>query len=217
MSAIASFYLLRKDKFSEFCKMARLVPKDNRKPPRRLTVAKGPREEVNSPEARKLSQYYNSLWNYLSKNARVPFEYPWSGYVLGALLSCLKQMKNIDLMQVTFEPEDEVWEWWLLNQELKDKYLLQLDPSNYTEKQLKEYYQAHSEHQKQEHLKGLQLLLPTKSKDFSKKEIEEMIEMIKSEKTDYSDAGRAMMDGVKIIYKYLKLVDENSVVLFHIG
>lgn len=66
---------------------------------------------------------------------------------------------------------------------------------------------------KQSQSKYLEKLIPSK---FHKDELRQWLQRF-APAMDFPEAGTAMLDGVRIIHDYLSLVDEKSIVLFHIG
>lgn len=61
--------------------------------------------------------------------------------------------------------------------------------------------------------KYLEKLNPSK---YRKDELREWLQVF-APALDFPEAGTAMFDGIRIIHAYLSLVDEKSIVLFHIG
>ncbi|HEY9775876.1 MAG TPA: hypothetical protein V6C81_19090 [Planktothrix sp.] len=145
MSSIASFYLMHKDKFDEYCKMAHLVPSSlipKQPASDKVFVRVVTRAEMKSPEFLKKQEYYKTVFDYLQKISKQPFEFHWSGYVMFDLLAVLKEERKIDLMEFSLRDTTEKYgsECWVFNKELKDKYLLQLNPSKFREDELKYWY-----------------------------------------------------------------------------
>lgn len=209
MSAIASFYLIRKEKFAEFCKMAQLVPLEQVRIPEGVPVLRAiTTEEMNSAEFKKEAQHYQKIWNYLRQNSKEPFEFHWSGYVLADLLVCLKEVKSIDLMSVAYAEKNGEGDflWWVLNTDVKQKYFRELTPSKYSESSLKELYRRNEE-----------LFLQKFAKELSKKDFEQAKQMRATMKSDFPELGRAFLEGINVIHEYMKLIDENSIVLVHVG
>ena len=93
MSILASFYLWPKDKFAEYCKMAHLVPSDQRQSrPQKGTVYISP---PLRPDYKEQCEHYDRLDEFVKKNAREPFEFNWNGEVMVDLISYLKEEKKI--------------------------------------------------------------------------------------------------------------------------
>jgi hypothetical protein len=204
MSALASFFLMQKDKFDEYCRMAKLLPKDREKKPQgakaqgAIHLRLVTQEEMKSQEFQKQQMYYAKLWEYLRKNSKEPFRYDWSGYVICDLMCCLKEIEKIDLMTYALESEDGDENSWVFNKELKDKYFKQVDPSNFSESKMKFEWAHFNEQRSHTAWPDLKPLPQFKANDFP-------------------EAGKAMMDGIRIIHSTLNLVDEKSVVLLKIG
>jgi len=145
----------------------------------------------------------------LEKNSKHPFEYKWGGYILLDVFRYLKEKKRIDLEKNSLV--DVAWQeqWIILDKALKDKYFTDLDPARFKESELLFYYVTYYEHQ-------LDLKLKRSVSTYSPEQLKGM--MAKSKKyAAFPDAGRAMLDGIVIIYNYLKLIDDKSLVLLTIG
>jgi len=207
MSAIASFRLMPKDKFDEYCRMARLLPKGGIKRQGYFVAEMVTEEMQKSPKYQKLEQHYKMLWKYLQKNSKEPYDYNWSGYVIYDLMCCLKEMKKIDLMEKALEDEDGE-EDWVFDRALKEKYIRQLDPSNFTEKELK-YWNGHIQRER------FDAMVKAAGPKLSKEQMKMEMEVYKV--SDFPEAGKAMMDGIVIIHNCLKLVDDKTVILLRIG
>jgi len=209
MSAIASFYLLPKDKFVEFYKMAHLRPRSSL--PKGAYLVPVAAKSMSAEEAQREYKQSNSYkcWQFLKKNSKEPFEYHWGGYMMVDVFQYLKEKKNIDLEKNTLLTGDWQEEWTILDKEFKDKYFEVLKPSKFQESDLLFYYVTY--HERQGDLK----LMRTASK-YSFEQLKQMLS--KSGSYDaFPEAGKAMLDGIDIIHKYLKLIDDKSVVMLTIG
>jgi hypothetical protein len=216
MSAIASFRLLSKDKFEEYFKMAHLQsPNSWPKGTYLVPVAAKPmsglevQKHFQSDEYKKSDSYKS--WQFLKKNSKEPFEYQWGGYMMVYVFQYLKEKKNIDLEKNRLLTGDFQTEWTILDKEIKDKYLDELEPSRFQESELLFYYVTYHEHEM-----DLMLIRTASDSDYSLKQLKQILS--KSNYYDaFPEAGKAMLDGIDIIHKYLKLVDDKSVVMLHIG
>lgn len=211
MSAFASFSLLTKRDFEGFCKIGRLSRVDWNDPAKFMVV---PVKRTHRPsdEERLEQAYFQGLWNYLEKHAKKPpFTFHWSGWMLVDLMTLLKEQRNIDLNDYTLRTNSRsISEWQVFDRSTKDKYYSKLDPSLFSESEMKAWYVQHDKNREE---KGLMWM----EKTMSKKEFAAMKVNLKKHLTDYSDTGRALMDGVKVLHEALKLVDDNHVILLHIG
>lgn len=222
MSAIASLYAISLVKFADFCKLADLVPYSQaRKSDGPLVAIKVTPEMRKTAEFQKMAAKSESVRDYLERNAQSPFEYDWSGYVFGDLLFCLAHAKNINLMEVCYVEKDGVgWSWYVLSQALKQRYYEQLDPAKFTEVGLKELYHSYKNREHQLEETGFVASLKKLERELSKKDLQLMkdsLERKRKAEDRFPDAGRAFLDGLKIIHEYFKLVDDKTIAIMHIG
>ena len=216
MSAIASFALLPKDDFEAFCKLARLVPCNAESANGRVLSARMVTEaELKTPEYRKQQEHHRAVGDYLRNHGTEPFEYQWSGFVISELMGWLKEAKHINLMENKLEDADEASSSYIVfNQGTKEKYHAQLDPSNYREDDLAYSFLTFSEAQ-------TNVAIKQASAKLNEEQLKQFAHMqktfIQQNETQFPERGKAMMDGIKIIHQCLQLVDDNHVILLHIG
>ncbi|MBX9572604.1 MAG: hypothetical protein K2X77_27160 [Candidatus Obscuribacterales bacterium] len=76
--------------------------------------------------------------------------------------------------------------------------------------QIKDWYVLLNKVPDDEHLQWM-------SKTMSTSEFNRTKQSLETQLRDYSAGERALMDGITVLDKYLKLADDNHVVLFHLG
>lgn len=213
MSAIASFYVISKTNFEEYCKMADLVPYKSApagEEPRKLVRAVG-QAEINSPAFRKRQEYYEKLFNFLQKNGKEPYIYNWSGYVLAELLEWLKEARNINLSEIQFmAAEGDDYYWIVFDESVRKKYLEQLNPANFKEQDVLNSFQHLLEQRRDAVMKEMAAKL-------TKEQMKMFAQMAQLNEEKFAERGKAMMEGIDILYKYMQLTDPQSVVMLHIG
>jgi hypothetical protein len=187
---------MSKDKFDEYCKMAHLVAKDRIK--KHAWKLSSVHLSPNSPESRKWEEDGKQIYEFLKKNSKRPYEYNWSGGVILNVLRYLKEQKGMDLMKNMFYQDGDPL--YVFDKELKDEFLRKLDPSKFSEEELKYFCQHYD------------------------RELEDLVKQdIRSSgsrkplRNDFPEAGNAMMDGIRIIHDYLKLIDDKCVVMLYIA
>jgi hypothetical protein len=138
MSAIASFHVLSKQDFTELRKLAKALPQKRRlrKGERYYAAEVGP---SSTKPQRKLDPYI-AFYEYLDAHAKEPYEFnQWSGYAVVWVLMYLKEV-GIDLQKSIFvDPEGLMTPYFLFNEQLKDKYFDRLNPSHFSNADLKEW------------------------------------------------------------------------------
>ena len=216
MSAYANIFLISKAKFEEYRKMAHLVPHKDEPPETKFTGVHsvGP-EEANSPEFKKMAEHYAKLWDFLHKNGKEPYKYKWSGDELENLVGLLKETKHIDLTENTLDdPADPDFCWYVFDEAIKQKYLDLLDPAIFKKDEMTTLYLHSLEEYDEQAIKHNSALM-------TKEELKSFIAMCQSSRQDITerlpDTVQAMMDGISILHKYLKLVDDKSIVILNIG
>src|SRR5262249_41320329 len=153
-----------------------------------------------------MQKFYDNLWNYLKGHGKCPYEYNESGYDLSDLLAVLKETQHIDLTENTLveeeNPQSEFY-WHVLDKNSKDKYFAQLNPANFTKDGLTHDF-VHSTQE------GEDQAIMRNSKHMSKSQLKEYIEMVQEDRkertADMPNKIKAMLEGIKIIHKYLQLV-----------
>ena len=205
MSVVASFHLMSKEKLDEYCRIARLLPKGTVK--RKGYTRMVTRKTQNLSDFQNQKQDDHAQFEYLQKNSTRPCEYDWSGSILYDLMCCLKEMKNIDLMENTLD-DGYGREEYVFDSAVKNKCLGQLDPSNFTEKELK-YWNTHIQRERSD-----EMARQAGSK-LGTERLERMLDFYKY--CDFPEAGEAMMNGIVVIHNCLKLVDDKNVILMEIG
>lgn len=184
MSSIASFFLLTHEQFEELQEIVDTLPKFRIPKGARVKFRAVASIDMTYPENRKTrneAKKYKAFWDYLFDCTESPYEYKWSGYVLDALLTYLRDEHDIDLAASQWDSGNDMWVWYLLDQELKRDYLTALKPSNFRRREMKVWLNSVFYWQ------------------------------------EFEQAGDAMMDGIRIIHNYLKLVDDDRAGLLHIG
>ncbi|HEY9732370.1 MAG TPA: hypothetical protein V6C89_10690 [Drouetiella sp.] len=220
MSAIASFYVMERAKFEEYCAMADLhligstltKADDDQKAEEHKVLMAVTRDMMNSPAFKARMKDYKKIYNFLVQNSKEPYLYNWSGYVMAELLAFLKDEKQIDLMAKTYQDREGESQRHLLDSELKEKYLNKLDPAKFSENEIASEYMHAAEQYREEILKKMAAAMPP----------EKMKEIMAMQSTmppaeDFPERGKAMMDGIKIVHDCLKLVTESTVVMISIG
>lgn len=224
MSAFGNFFVISKENFEEYCKMAHLVAYRPVPPGTSCTHEVhmvGP-EKANSPEFKKIEEHHAKLWDFLHKNGKEPYEFKWSSYELDGLLGWLKDVKHINLMEIKFvAPDDDEFFWLVFDETIKKKYLDQLRPTNFKQEDLVYSFEHFCEQQRDASLKEMASRL---SKDEMQSYLAKMQEYeamdarnVRSKKDERTKLGQAMMDGITTLYKYIQLIDAQSVVILNIG
>ncbi len=89
-----------------------------------------------------LREVWPNNFDYLEEHAERWFDrYNWSGYCVAALMLYLKKEKQIDFAESDYNklfPDAEHNGTWFLDKHMKDKYLKQLSPSNFSKTELKD-------------------------------------------------------------------------------
>ena len=223
-SQVESFFALSKSQFEKFCEIANLIP-ESKLPPvnpnAHWEVRAISRKEQQTPEYKKTQAHYKEVWDYLHKNGKRPYEFDWSGYVVFEVMEYLKSTKNIDLMENMLCERDRDFQWWVFDKNTKDKYLKQLDPVNFKEEELRKSFLAEAKRNHENVLSKIaerrdELLKEGKiTKEQAKDAFH--IEEIVYKDIDFPERGKALMDAVKLIHQFLKLVNDDTVVILHIG
>jgi len=223
-SQVESFYALPKAKFEKFCEIAKLIPESKRPPVNKnahFEIRLISEDEKKTPEFKKIADHYETIWKYLKENGKQPSTLKWSGYVLYELMDYLKSCKNIDLMsQAVCEPSGDFL-WWVFDKGVRDKYLTQLDPVNYKESELKQSFldeamRKHEINKVKLAEKRDELLKEGRITQEEAKKVFEMNDLMYKQ-TDFPDRGKALMDALKLIHQYLKMVDDDTLVILNIG
>jgi hypothetical protein len=190
MSLKASFFLISKTKFEEYCQLAHSVfPKD-------------PQEAIKKPSIRivmgtdelllQKKEQFQKIRNFLREFGEQPYVFKRHGESLSDALCWLRQTKNIDLCQIQYrDPSDTIW--ILFDESLKERYSELINPKNFEAGDLADYVQ-----------RVIQGYGRDPSEDPSDDELA-------------TELSEAMMDGIKILYDYLRLADSSSVVMLYLG
>lgn len=223
-SQMESFYALPKEKFRRFCEIAHLIPEAKRPPVdenARFEIRIVSEEEQKTDAYKKVQAHYETVWNYLRVNGNQPARLKWSGYVLYELMEFLKETKKIDLMSNAVCESHGDFVWWVFDKDTKDKYLAALNPANFKEEALKKAFlaQAKLKHdalmvkmaERRDQLLKEGKLTTAEAKDFFQ------IEELMYKETNFPERGKSLMDSLKLIYRYLQMVDDNTVVILNIG
>jgi hypothetical protein len=196
MASSAELYLLPRDKFEEYCTMSRLVTLTDA--PEKMTmghiILKG-RKEID--EFIKRQKLYNAAGKFLKKHSEQPYEYRWSGYVFSDLLMFLRS-KRINLMKNTLVDTRSGNQWYVVDSQMKERYLDKLDHRNFREEDLKHYHQLHE----RKVLTQVSKLLGNRTG-----------RSVLVEGDDFPKAGKQMLDGIKVIRKYLNRMSDDSILL----
>ncbi|HEY9773805.1 MAG TPA: hypothetical protein V6C81_08345 [Planktothrix sp.] len=178
----------------------------------------------NSAEYQKAKQF----WDFLIANGRVPYKYRWSGYALEQLLGWLLQVKGIDLTAIKFvDSHHKGTGWIVLDETIKAKHLLQLDPANFriddfVTTELREQYERVLEAEEQTlkersaKLSNRETTMDERFPKVNRHQASDSNRLIAME-DDLANRGKAMLDGIDVLHKYLQLIDEQSIVILHIG
>lgn len=213
MSISATFYVLRKDKFEEFRELASLSPPRKSESVKTVgrTVAVRP-ENMDTIRQSDEWQVSEKIGSFLKANAKKPFSFKWGGNVMDDLLKCLNKFKNIDLSQQRIENENGRWSFYVVDNKTKKKYLKQLIPSGFNESEMLEMYSQIQG----KHSEDLLSLLKSTGRQFDEAQIAQMIQARVTD-DDFSERGKALMDGIDSLHRFFSLVDDEHVVLLHIG
>ncbi|HIA51649.1 MAG TPA: hypothetical protein EYN91_06110 [Candidatus Melainabacteria bacterium] len=218
-----SVYLIPKEKCDKFCQLSRLAPKEkewmtDRTPGvHAISVA-----EMRTPSFKKEQRYYRSLWQYLRTNGKQPFKYEWSGSVLADVFTHIQEETGIDLLAHKILDEESDWTWYILDKDTRDKVIEKLEPKKYQEAQLKEAYERSQERMyKAAAIEFKKRMTPDVIKkleqELGKEEAQRLLSEGPSRREEFPERGKAMLDGIKYLYQYLKLIDDKNVVLVHFG
>lgn len=135
MSAIASFYLLTNAELDGLRKVVQKFP-SNRHTKDAIRVPQNVKEAKLQKPAVSL---YSSVGDYLNEYGKQPYHFNWSGWVIGILLEYLKDQKQIDLTESTFDTGDDSWIYYLFDINTRHKYLHLLQRDQFSENELKNY------------------------------------------------------------------------------
>jgi uncharacterized protein YozE (UPF0346 family) len=209
-SAIASFYVMPKAKFEKFCTLTGLSRR--REKVALIAVSKPGKviyhdEQMKNPEYRKMQDHYDEVRRYLTENAKEPIKYNRSGWVLSEVIDFLKT-KNIDLAEQSYASTGD-FPWMLFDATTKSKYLEKLNPSKFNANDLNSAWD--------ENQKNQQKFLVDYAKTKSSKKVFAKYFASMSKADEFPDRGKAMLECIDILHKYLKMVDDETVVLLHIG
>jgi hypothetical protein len=185
------FFLISKTKFEEYCQLAQNVfPPDSEgaaKQQPSIGIGRGTDKLLVQSEERS-----QKLRNFLQEFGKQPYHFRWNGSSLSDALSWLQQAKNIDLCQIQYrDPGGR--HWILFEESLRERYLELINPANFEADNLADYVRKA--------IKGFGRLPSEEPSD------DELAIELKE----------AMLDGIRILYDYLRLVDSHSVVLFFLG
>jgi hypothetical protein len=237
VSVHESVFLLKKDKYEEFCELARLKPKRfmtlkeqmeresemrrEGQPRPAATIRLVTQEEMKTPEFMKTQKHYKKIWDFLHKNGKQPFKFNWSGALMCEVLGYLLEVEKINLMENTVAEENGNWQWHVLDKSFKKKFLKKLNPENFTDTELiakneSARKQLFEEAKKQMEERLTPEMIRELEKQFGKEQAKEMLEM-SYRSVDFPEQGEAMLDGIKYLHQYLECVDDDTVVLIHLG
>lgn len=224
MSQLASFYVLSKDNFDKYCKMANLVlaeptpeETDPETSPRRLQIV-----STDTIEYKNQQDYFKSLWDFLQQHGTAPYMYEWSGSVLGDLLLWLKESQSVDLTEKTMVmADDECFCWFVFDEYIRDKYAQRLNPANFTREGLVSSLKQLDDQKREELIEEVRARFGEKRA----KELQEQMNLYAAPTGDDDDLddkerfdkGQALMDGINILHNYMQLVDDKSLVILSIG
>lgn len=211
MSQLASFYVISKADFAQYCKMDNIV--SSKELPKRswtVAVSNGTEEERSSPAGKEEEERTKKIWDFFYAHTKEPYQYDWSGYVLYEVLDWLKTTKNINLMELQYEHREEAFTWWVFDETVKRKYLEQLNPALFKKKEVIFSWNLILEQRLDADIKRLSATL-------SKKQLEQHVQMMRRINENFPNKDEAMMDGILILHKYLQLVDGELIVVLHIG
>ena len=187
MSLTVGFFLISRIKFEEYCKLAHTIfpPPDVRQARKKL-----PSMRISMVKDKLLLQNRErsrKLRSFLHEFGEQPYVFKWNGVCLTDALFWLQKTKNIDLCQIQYRDASGL-EWILFDESLKERYLELINPANFEARDLTDY---------------LQRFVRDSSRDPSEDD------------ALATERGEAMMDGIRILYDYLRLVDSRSVVMLH--
>jgi hypothetical protein len=211
VSLKVDYFLLRKDKFEEFCQKKNLVPGRSPTIEEMEEGGKGTgqirlvtQSEMNSPEFRKRMADNKKLWAYFDQFLDAPFKFNWGGIVISELVYCLRSMDVVDLTEHSLIPEGGGFDWWVIDEKQKAKFLRKLKPSKFSEEALRDMYFDSMR-------KDLEKQF---SKMFGKKNAEKQLaSYFQKLDEDFPERGEAMLDAVKWLCKYLEQIDETKVLM----
>ncbi len=221
LPSIASFitivYVLPKTKFEEYCKIAELVPK-SQAPERSLVpmIAVAGRRSETLKEKR-LRERADRAQKFLDVNGKEPYKYNWSGIVLMEVLKTLKEVNGIDLMERSIRNPDDYYDWYVFDEGIKTKYLDKLNPSNFTAKGLEASFIANEKREREETKRDFQIRseeLLTKGK-ITKEQLKQLVGTMEVQEA-FPERGKAMMDSVIFLHRYLQFADRNNMVILQI-
>jgi hypothetical protein len=123
VSLKVDYFLLRKDKFEEFCQKKNLVPGRSPTIEEMEEGGKGTgqirlvtQSEMNSPEFRKRMADNKKLWAYFDQFLDAPFKFNWGGIVISELVYCLRSMDVVDLTEHSLIPEGGGFDWLVIDE-----------------------------------------------------------------------------------------------------
>lgn len=95
-------------------------------------------------------------YDYLRANGQQVAEYDWSGYVLATLLPYLQEKHQVDLMKAEYDDiaglltDATGATHFIFTPSQKAAFLDRLDPAQYSEEELRDYFNAFNETNEQE-------------------------------------------------------------------
>lgn len=234
MSVHESVFLIQKSKAEKFFEIAHLKPirfmtvaeqielekqEGNAQPA--LTVRLVTDEERATPEFKETQRHYKKVWDYIYKNGEQPFKFDWSGAALCEVLSYLFEEKKICLCENTVAEAGREFQWHILDSKSKRDYLQELNPDKYSKAQLKQTFEQRQMEQQKKALAEMQkMMTPEKIKEaeeiFGKEQAKEILSFTPRIE-EFPERGEALLDGIKYFHSYLERVDDDTIVLFHIG
>jgi hypothetical protein len=140
--------------------------------------------DVAKPKGKLFGGVKDDFFTFLSKESVTLKKYTWSGYYFATLLVYLEE-KGIDLMKSSFDELSTNLTnfrnstFFIFTEDHKKSYQDSLEPSKYSESELKKYYEEFNE-------------------------IED------------EDAGKALIDGIKILQENFKSLEVSKVIVFGI-
>ncbi len=213
MSISATFYLLRKENFDDFNRLFFSSLSQNTRPAFEFGQTKAFRpKDITSLRQSDTLQIYEDIGNFLQQEAKEKLHFKWSGNVMYDLLSCLQKFKNIDLLEHRLDIETCQWTCFVMEKTLKIKYLQKIILSEFDETSLLQMITLLQRDQLND--------LVTKLKQAGRRFDEAQIIQLEKERVAneiFPERGAALMEGIMLIQKCLNLVDDNNVIVLHIG
>lgn len=213
MSLKVDYFLLRKDKFEEFCQKKNLVPGRSPTIEEMEEEGKGTgtgqirlvtQSEMNSPEFRKRVSDNKKFWAYFDQFLEAPFKFNWGGIVISDLVYCLRSLDVVDLTEHSLIPEGGGFDWWVIDEKQKAKFLRKLKPSKFSAEALRDMYFDSMRQDLDAHFRKIF------GKKDAKKQLASYFQRLDE---DFPERGEAMLDAVNWLYKYLELIDESKVLV----